>query len=102
MYDTISLQRFSSRVWHNESSSDHESERKRSVTAEHSLQAVKALKITLNCKNNSCHHVESCLKHKKRCITSDSNGEGYVIVRKLLDSILSTLPIFTCQWDIQI
>lgn len=53
MHDTISLQRFSSRERHTESSSDCDSERKTSVTAEHSLQAVNVLKIiTLHCKNN--------------------------------------------------
>lgn len=45
MYDTISLQRFNSRERYIESS-EFDPERKTSVAAEHSLQAVNILKIT--------------------------------------------------------
>jgi hypothetical protein len=45
MHDTISLQRFSSRERYTESS-ECDPERKTSVPAEHSLQAVNVVKIT--------------------------------------------------------
>jgi hypothetical protein len=66
MHDTISLQRFSSRERHIESSSDCDTIRKTSVTAEHSSQAANALKIIFHCKNKKLTYQPNLCKYHQQ------------------------------------